>query len=128
MTRLALNGDQEVRVVNDQMGQPTSALDLAKLIIELGSGDEPAGIYHGTNGGKATWFDFTQEIFSLLDSDLSRVVPVSSKEYPRQAKRPSYSVLSHDDWPNSSIAPMREWKIALKDAMPEIISSVKAEE
>jgi dTDP-4-dehydrorhamnose reductase len=127
MTRLALNGDQEVRVVNDQMGQPTSASDLAKLIIELGLGDEPAGIYHGTNGGKATWFEFTQEIFSLVDSDLSRVVPVSSSEYPRKAKRPAYSVLSHDDWPKSSITPMREWKIALENAMPEIISSVKAE-
>jgi len=51
MTHFAFNGDGEVRVVNDQMGQPTSATDLAKQIVELGISSAPAGIYHGTNSG-----------------------------------------------------------------------------
>jgi len=127
MTRLALNGDGEVRVVNDQIGQPTSAVDLAQQIVELGLGAAPAGIYHGTNGGQASWFEFAQEIFSLAGADINRVVPVSSSEYPRPAKRPPYSVLSHEEWPKSSIAPMRDWKIALASVMPAIISTVKAE-
>jgi dTDP-4-dehydrorhamnose reductase len=127
MVRLALNGDGEVRVVNDQMGQPTSALDLAKQIVDVGLGDAPVSIYHGTNGGQATWFDFSKEIFSLVGADSSRVVPVSSSEYPRPAKRPAYSVLSHKNWSETSISPMRDWKIALAAVMPEIVSKVKAE-
>jgi dTDP-4-dehydrorhamnose reductase len=127
MTRLALNGDGEVRVVNDQIGQPTSAVDLAKQIVDLGLGLAPVGIYHGTNAGQASWFEFAQEIFSLAGAEINRVIPVSSSEYPRPAKRPSYSVLSHEGWSKTSIAPMRDWKIALASVMPEIISTVKAE-
>jgi dTDP-4-dehydrorhamnose reductase len=127
MTRLALNGDGEVRVVNDQMGQPTSALDLAKQLIELGLSSSPPGIYHSTNSGQGTWFEFAQEVFRSAGADVHRVVPVSSSEYPRPAKRPSYSVLSHEAWAKTSIKPMRDWRIALEEAMPAIISAVKAE-
>jgi dTDP-4-dehydrorhamnose reductase len=127
MTRLAMNVDGEVRVVNDQKGQPTSATDLAKQLVELGLTNSPAGLYHGTNSGEATWFDFAQEIFKLAGADTNRVVPVSSSEYPRPAKRPSYSVLSHDGWTKTTIQPMRDWRIALKVAMPAIIAAVKAE-
>jgi dTDP-4-dehydrorhamnose reductase len=128
MTKLALRGDGEVRVVNDQVGQPTSASDLAKQLVELGLSTSPAGVYHGTNSGQATWFEFTQEIFKLSGADVGRVTPVSSSEYPRPAKRPSYSVLSHDAWASTRVKPLRDWRIALADAIPAIISSVKAEE
>jgi dTDP-4-dehydrorhamnose reductase len=127
MTRFALKGRGEVRVVNDQMGQPTSASDLAKKIVELGLSTSPAGVYHGTNSGQATWFEFAEEIFKLAGADVGRVTPVSSSEYPRPAKRPSYSVLSHAAWVSTSVKPMRDWRIALADAMPAIISAVKAE-
>ena len=127
MTRLAINGDGEVRVVNDQMGQPTSATDLAKQLVELGQSNSPAGVYHGTNSGQGTWFEFAQEIFKLAGADTNRVVPVSSSEYPRPAKRPSNSVLSHDGWTKTTVQPMRDWRIALKEAMPAIISAIKAE-
>jgi dTDP-4-dehydrorhamnose reductase len=127
MTKLALNGAGEVRVVNDQVGQPTFTDDLAKQIIDLVVSDSPVGIYHGTNSGQATWFEFAQEIFKLAGADVSRVVPVSSSEYPRPAKRPSYSVLGHDAWVKTSVQPMRDWRIALAEAMPAIISTVKAE-
>jgi dTDP-4-dehydrorhamnose reductase len=128
MTKLAIKGEGEVRVVNDQVGQPTSAIDLAKQLVELGLSTSPAGIYHGTNSGQATWFEFAQEIFNLTGADIGRVTPVSSSEYPRTAKRPSYSVLSHDAWVNTAVKPMRDWRIALADAIPAIISAVKAEE
>jgi dTDP-4-dehydrorhamnose reductase len=127
MTNLALKGDGAVRVVNDQIGQPTSASDLAKQLVALGQSASPAGIYHATNSGQATWFEFALEIFKLAGADVDRVTPVSSNEYPRPAKRPSYSVLSHDAWANTSIKPLRDWRIALADAMPAIISAVKAE-
>jgi dTDP-4-dehydrorhamnose reductase len=127
MTKLALNGLGEVRVVNDQVGQPTFTGDLAKQIIKLVLPYSPIGTYHGTNGGRATWFEFAQEIFKLAGADVSRVVPVSSREYPRPAMRPSYSVLSHAAWAKTSVEPMRDWRIALTEAMPAIISAVKAE-
>jgi len=127
MTRLAINGDGEVGVVNDQMGQPTSATDLAKQLVELGLSNSPPGIYHGTNSGQGTWFEFAQEIFKLTGVDTNRVLPVSSSEYPLPAKRPSYSVLSHDAWAKTTVQSMRDWRIALEEAMPAIISAVKAE-
>jgi dTDP-4-dehydrorhamnose reductase len=127
MTKIAIKGDSEVRVVNDQMGQPTSAIDLAKQLVELALSNSPVGIYHGTNSGEGTWFEFAQEIFNLVGADSNRVVPVSSREYPRPAKRPSYSVLSHDAWTKTTIQPMRDWRIALEEAMPAIISAVKTE-
>lgn len=128
MTKQALKGDGEVRVVNDQVGQPTSAVDLAKQLVALGLSTSPPGVYHGTNSGQATWFEFAQEIFNLAGADVGRVKPVSSSEYPRPAKRPSYSVLSHDAWASTSVEPLRDWQIALADEMPAIISAVKAEE
>ena len=127
MTKLALNGDAEVRVVNDQVGQPTLAEGLAKQIVKLVLSEAPAGIYNGTNGGQATWFEFAQEIFRLAGVDVSRVVPVSTSEFPRPAKRPSYSVLSHDRWRETDVAEMRDWKAALAEAMPTIILAVKKE-
>jgi dTDP-4-dehydrorhamnose reductase len=127
MTQLALNGDDEVRVVNDQTGQPTSAKDLAKQIVELVLSGAPVGIYHGTNSGQATWFEFAREIFKFAGVDVSRVIPVSATDFPRPAKRPAYSVLSHDAWAGTSVPEMRNWKMALEEAMPTIISAVKAE-
>jgi dTDP-4-dehydrorhamnose reductase len=128
MTKLAIKSEGEVRVVNDQVGQPTSASDLANQLVQLGQSASPAGIYHGTNSGQATWFEFAQEIFKLAGADVGRVIPVSSSEYPRPAKRPSYSVLSHDAWAMTSVKRMRDWRIALAEAMPAIISAVQAEE
>ena len=126
MTRLALNASGQVPVVSDQVGQPTSAEDLAKLIVELVLLGAPPGIYHGTNSGQATWFEFAQEIFRLAGADVSRVVPISSSAFGRAAKRPSYSVLSHDKRDINPVWPMRDWRIALAESMPDIISAEKA--
>lgn len=128
MTKLAIKGEGEVRVVNDQVGQPTSAPDLAKQLVELGLSNSHVGIYHGTNSGQATWFDFAVEIFRLVGEDASRVVPISTTDLSRPAKRPTFSVLSHEAWVTTSIKPMRDWRIALAGALPAIISAVKMEE
>lgn len=127
MTKLALYGEGEVRIVNDQIGQPTFTSDLAKQIVNLVLSDSPVGIYHGTNSGQASWFEFAEEIFKLASEDVSRLAPVSSHEFPRPAKRPSFSVLGHEAWAQTAVDPMRGWRIALAEAMPSIISAVKAE-
>lgn len=125
MTRLALDGKSKVRVVDDQKGQPTSATDLSTQIVLLALSETSKGIYHGTNSGEATWFDFAQEVFRILGEDLSRIFPISSSEYPQSVKRPLYSVLGHDAWKKTGVSPMRDWRHALAEAMPEIIYSIK---
>jgi dTDP-4-dehydrorhamnose reductase len=134
MARLALTGDGEVKVVDDQFGQPTSALDLAEQIVLSVEAELPFGVYHATNSGQASWFDFAHEIFSLCGGEkfASRVARTDSTSFVRPAKRPAYSVLGHDAWSavgaeGISVKPMRDWKNALHEAMPAIISAVKAE-
>jgi dTDP-4-dehydrorhamnose reductase len=123
MTTLALSGEKEVRVVDDQIGQPTSAIDLAAQIVELALSDSPAGIYHGTNSGETSRFHFAREIFRLAGVQENYVVPVPTIEYQQEAKRPSRSVLGQKSWEKSELQPMRNWKEALASAMPAIISS-----
>jgi dTDP-4-dehydrorhamnose reductase len=127
MTNLALNSTGEVKVVNDQLGQPTFAGDLASQIVELVLSGAPVGIYHGTNSGQATWFEFAQEIFKLAGADVSRIIPISTSERPRPAKRPAYSVLAHGAWGNTTVPLMRDWRVALAEAMPSIISAAETE-
>jgi dTDP-4-dehydrorhamnose reductase len=128
ITAKALNESGEVRVVNDQIGQPTFAGDLARQIVDLVLTEAPSGVYHGTNSGEATWFEFAQEIFKLASADILRVVPISTNELQRPAKRPAYSVLGHDTWADTKVPVMRDWRLALAEAMPAIITAIKAEE
>jgi len=138
MTRLALSrvsGDQgpgDVKVVDDQVGQPTYALDLANQIVDAVIAKLPFGIYHATNSGQASWFEFAQEVFKLSGAPVERVVVTDSSSFMRPAKRPAYSVLGHGSWKAKgasgvSVEPMRDWRLALHDAMPAIISAVDAE-
>jgi dTDP-4-dehydrorhamnose reductase len=127
MVKLALKDEADISVVTDQVGQPTFAGDLAEQIVDSIVKKIPFGIYHGTNSGQASRFEFAQEIFRSAGADIARVKSVDSDAFPRKAKRPAYSVLGHDTWIDSGIDEMRDWKIALADAMPAIISAVKAE-
>jgi dTDP-4-dehydrorhamnose reductase len=104
-------------VVDDQLGQPTWTADLAARIVELVDGDAPAGIYHGTNAGQGSWFDFTQAIYRELGLDPERVLPTDSAAFVRPAPRPAYSVLGHDGWSRAGLAPMRDWRDALHAAV-----------
>jgi dTDP-4-dehydrorhamnose reductase len=116
-TMLRLAGSHPtVSVVNDQLGQPTWTMDLARQIVLLLDTDAPTGIYHGTNSGVASWFDFAREVFTLAGLDPDRVLPTDSAAFVRPAPRPSYSVLGHDAWARAGIEPMRPWQEALAEA------------
>ena len=132
MTRLALKNEDAVSVVDDQIGQPTFAMDLANQIIDSVLARLPFGIYHATNSGNASWFEFAQEVFRLTGASVDRVKPIPSTSFIRPARRPTYSVLGHDAWSapgieGTRIPEMRNWRIALAAAMPSIISSIYAE-
>ncbi|WP_231622083.1 dTDP-4-dehydrorhamnose reductase [Methanococcoides methylutens] len=104
MLRLSEELDN-VKVVNDQFGKPTYTVDLAhktREMIDLGP-----GIYHITNEGVCSWYEFASEI-------IDNAVPCTSDEFPRKAKRPKYSVLT-----NTKTSPMRDWKEALDDYLKE---------
>lgn len=115
MLRLAGSHDT-VSVVTDQVGQPTWTGDLAARIVELVDSDAPAGVYHGTNSGQASWYDFTRAIFAEAGLDPERVLPTDSAAFVRPAPRPAYSVLGHDGWSRAGLAPMRDWREALHAA------------
>ena len=115
MLRLARSHDT-VSVVTDQLGQPTWTGDLARQIVELLDADAAPGVYHATNSGEASWFDFTREIFQVVGLDPLRVEKTTSAQFVRPAPRPDYSVLGHDGWAHAGISPMRNWRAALSAA------------
>ena len=122
--KIALHETKSLEVVNDQIGQPTSALDLASQIQQMINMDISPGIYHGTNSGQVSWFELAQQIFMLAGEDPCRVVAVDSKHFPRPAKRPAYSVLGHEQWVAQGLSPMRNWCDAVKDALPAIVQTI----
>ncbi|GAA4589196.1 dTDP-4-dehydrorhamnose reductase [Planotetraspora phitsanulokensis] len=117
MMRLAAERET-VSVVTDQEGQPTSTRDLAAQLVALGRSPIPGGVYHGTCSGRTSWHGFAREIFTLLGADPERVLPTTADAYARPAPRPAYSVLAHGRWSEAGLAPMRDWKEALRDAWP----------
>jgi dTDP-4-dehydrorhamnose reductase len=120
MVKIATTSKESIKVVCDQVGQPTYAKDLAAQILSLQKAKAKSGIYHGTNSGQASWHEFALEIFELCGEDSSRVIPAKSSDYIRPANRPLFSVLGHAGWEHSNVPAMRNWKIALMDAIKEI--------
>jgi dTDP-4-dehydrorhamnose reductase len=115
MLRLA-SSHETVSVVDDQLGQPTWTSDLAAQIVALADSDAPAGVYHGTNAGQATWFEFAQAVLTVAGLDPDRVKPTDSSQFVRPAPRPTFSVLGHDAWARAGLPPMRAWRDALAEA------------
>ena len=123
MARIAVEETRKIEVVIDQVGQPTSAIDLSTRIHLMITNNLAPGIYHGTNSGQASWFELAQEIFNLIGEDSRRVLPINSTQIQRQAERPLYSVLAYDHWMAQGMLPMQNWKDALKDVLPTILQA-----
>lgn len=124
MVSRALRGEPS-RVVNDQWGQPTWARDAADMIIELAANvreeKAPPGIYHATNSGRATWFEFARQIYAGAGADRDLVAPMASSELSGGARRPSWSVLGHEAWTAAGLTPPRSWESALAEALPKFV-------
>jgi dTDP-4-dehydrorhamnose reductase len=115
-----------VDVVDDQHGQPTWTVDVARQIIALVGSAAAPGIYHATSSGQTTWFGLAREIFALLGADPSRVRPIPASAMPRPAPRPAYSVLGHGAWEGPGIAPIGDWRAALRRAFPAVLAAQRA--
>jgi dTDP-4-dehydrorhamnose reductase len=127
-TMLRLGADrEELRVVADQIGSPTWALDLATGIAQLLPQLSPdtAGTYHYTNSGVCSWYDFAIAIFeeaAALEFPLKiqRVIPITTAEYPTPARRPAFSVLSLQKTSQLLGAPPPHWRQSLRKMLVEL--------
>ena len=115
----------EISVVSDQIGTPTYAGDLAQAIVSIMDNDNRAdyeGIYHFSNEGVCSWFDFAEEIVRLGKKSC-KVVPVTTAEYPSPTKRPAYSVLDKTKIKRTFDLEIPDWKEALGRMMKEMRES-----
>jgi dTDP-4-dehydrorhamnose reductase len=124
-TMLRLAGERDtVDVVDDQLGQPTWSHALATRLVALGTaavaGDAPAGTYHGTASGSATWYELARAVFECSGLDPDRVRPTTSANHVRVAARPSYSVLGHERWEKAGLAVLPQWRTMLEQALPSV--------
>lgn len=112
MIKLAKEG-KDIKVVNDQVLTPTSTKDVSEKLYELIQTNK-YGLYHMTNVGSCSWYEFAAEIFKLagLTPNLS---PTTSEEFRAKAKRPAYSVLDNVNLRKIGLKDLRHWKEALKD-------------
>lgn len=131
-TMLRLGAERpEVRVVDDQIGTPTWSGDIARTIATLAqrflaadSASPQSGIYHFTNSGAASWYDFAVAIFEEAKSlglplTLERVVPITTPEYPTPTQRPAYSVLSNQKI-KAIQGPAPQWRQSLRQMLTEL--------
>jgi dTDP-4-dehydrorhamnose reductase len=118
--RLA-EGTGALRFVDDQRGSPTSAADLAKRVVELSLGRHP-GIYHVTNQGSTTWYEFARLVLSASGGDPARVEPISTSQLdpPRPAPRPANSVLDNAAMRLSGWSLLPSWDQAISDLVAEL--------
>jgi len=118
-------GKKEIEVVDDQTGSPTYTKDLARAIAQLiGAGGREIstraslyGIWHITNSGQCSWYEFAREI---LQGSSVRVKPITSEQLNRRARRPKFSVLENSVWKLQGWESLRHWKEALKGYLEEI--------
>ena len=109
----------ELRVVDDQRGTPTSALGLAEAIvaiIESGAWRRMSGIYHYSDLGECTWYDFAREILHKAKID-ANITPCKSSDWPSKAQRPHYSVLDKSRIASSNIVTLKTWQERLEEVI-----------
>jgi len=115
-----MNSRDEINVVSDQIGSPTYAYDLAILIKDIiENGKWVAGIYHYSNEGRISWYDFAKEIRDQSDLDC-KVNPIPNASYPTPANRPHYSLLSKEKVKQTFKVDVPEWKESLKKMLDKL--------
>jgi len=116
MLRLMKEKDK-ISVVDDQYGTPTSAMDLAQVILGMLAAEKwHPGIYHYSNAGKTTWFGFATEILRLSGLDC-RIEPITTQQFPTPAKRPAYSVLDKTKISRVFGLMIPDWKDSLEKVL-----------
>ena len=114
--------NKSIRVVNDQIGSPTYAYDLAKVILKIIMNYKTeSGLFHYSNKGEISWFEFARSIRKLYNLDCE-IIGVSSKEFKTLAKRPEYSLLNKSKIKTTFNLEIPNYKQSLKNCI-EIIKN-----
>jgi dTDP-4-dehydrorhamnose reductase len=112
------NERKELSVVSDQIGSPTYTRDLSRLMVDMIETDK-YGIYHATNEGECSWYEFSKEIFNIANIKIN-VIPIATSQYPTRAKRPQNSTLSKQSLVKNGFIPLSPWQDALNRYLKEI--------
>ena len=112
MLRLS-KANNQLSIVNDQIGSPTYTKDLSRLLVDMLETSK-YGLYHATNEGYCSWYEFADTIFKLANINID-IKAINSNEYASRAKRPLNSKLSKDKLIEYGFKPLPNWKDALKD-------------
>lgn len=119
-TMLRLASEREtISVVNDQIGTPTYAIDLAEVLIKIihyseSNSIQPFGIYNFSNEGQCSWYDFAKKIFEVNKISIN-LLPIPTSSFPTPAKRPSYSVLDKSKIKTTFGVEISNWENSLKN-------------
>lgn len=117
MLKLGREKDQ-LAVVHDQVGSPTYTVDLSEFLSQLIQ-TEKYGIYHGSNTGHCSWYEFAQAVFEESGINV-QVNPCTTEDFPRPAPRPKYSIMDHLSIRTNGFQDLRHWREALKAFLKEL--------
>ena len=122
MLNLGSTRDQ-LKVIADQVGTPTYAMDLAQAIFNIIAADKKAyGIYHFSNEGVTSWYDFAKAIFDISGMT-TRVLPIPGTSYPTKAARPAFSVMDKAKFKNTFNLEIPYWRDSLEICLKKIASN-----
>ena len=125
-TMIKLGSEREsLNVIFDQVGTPTYALDLAEAILKamdqtIDTDHEKGGVYHFSNEGVCSWYDFTIKIHEIAGIKTCKVNPIETKDYPTKAARPHYSVLNKSKIKQTFNITIPHWEASLKNCIKEL--------
>ena len=125
-TMIKLGSEREsLNVIFDQVGTPTYALDLAVAILKamdqtIDTDHDKGGVYHFSNEGVCSWYDFTIKIHEIAGINTCKVNPIETKDYPTKAARPHYSVLNKTKIKQTFNITIPHWEASLKECIKEL--------
>jgi len=118
---------ETIQVVADEVGCPTNSEDLARGILGVLAKRPREGIYHFSNRGQISWYEFALKIYELAGADVRLVEPSASETYSRSVKRPANTVLSTTKWGKADITKIADWDESLANTFPKILESLRKE-
>jgi dTDP-4-dehydrorhamnose reductase len=117
--------NEPARVVDDQVGSPTSAMDLATGIVSIIRIQPAPGIYNFSNEGSCSWYRLAKTIYESVGADPELVEAIDSQSLNLKAKRPKFSLLNKDKWKAARLSEVPEWGSSLESVLPGIVAEIK---
>jgi dTDP-4-dehydrorhamnose reductase len=116
---------EQAKVVDDQVGSPTNAKNLAAGIISIIRIQPPPGVYNYSNEGSCSWLDLARAIYKNLGASPELVEANDSATLNLKARRPKFSLLNKEKWKMAGLSEVPNWDLSLKSALPEIVAELK---